>query len=214
MDGRPEMQVHGLQDILCMLVSLRKSAGVICALAVAMAAAAGCGGLAGDDDSQPDGAATDAGVSDGSPSVDGAAGDGALGPDGGLGELRVDYTYGNQIVASYVKMDRFGAVTHSERTCCPPRTDPVPASPLSVQELLQLEAWIQAAENGAEMTVSEPAAAGAMFGALVVYRSGRQINIRTIASTATQRTTTFNTSQAAMQLQQFVVRYATNQMPQ
>ena len=171
---------------------------------------AGCGASGDDDINSPDGSVVrDGGLSDGASLVDSSLGDGSVGP-----LLVVDYSYGNQVVGSQLKIDVMNGLTHNERTCCPSSVMAVPEQVLTSAERAQLEAWIVAASSGTEMTVSEPAAAGAQFGALVVYdRLGRQINIRTIASTAAPRTTPFNTSQAAADLQDFVVSYVDNKMP-
>lgn len=98
-------------------------------------------------------------------------------------ELIIDYSYGNQIFGSTLKIYDDGSIEHGERTCCPPHTDRVPESDLNPGKLADLKDWIREAAVGIVISPAGRATAeGSESGSLTAFQSGgAEVTVHVIA---------------------------------
>jgi hypothetical protein len=96
-----------------------------------------------------------------------------LADDPDLGTPLIDFYNGNQIHGSTFLVGELNDVVHTERVCCPPRTDAVEELPLSDDEMVQLATLIAEAGQVDNIVVDGgPAAMGAQVGELKVAGPG------------------------------------------
>ena len=127
----------------------------------------------------------------------------------GMTATVLKYYFGNQINGSTLEIASDGTITHSERMCCPPHTDPVRHMQLTATELAELTDRIARAKAGTVTTGSYTNALGAAYGTLSAWADGQEVVVREYVP-GTQKT---NTSAAAGELVQFVDGFVTHDMP-
>jgi hypothetical protein len=94
----------------------------------------------------------------------------------GVPSILVEFTNGNQIYGSKLTIFSDGSVTHGERSCCPPHTDPVPEANLSTAQLSDLETLIAQASTGKLLVQAGSATAdGSLSGSLLAYSGGNPV---------------------------------------
>ena len=94
----------------------------------------------------------------------------------------VDYRFGNQIKGSTLTIFSDGQIVHTERTCCPPRTDDLIEKNLNIEELKNLILFVEKATLAGQSTYrAGQSGNGSSAGTLTAFRANAtQFNIRTI----------------------------------
>jgi hypothetical protein len=131
----------------------------------------------------------------------------------GAPSILVKFTNGNQIYGSNLTIFSDGSITHGERTCCPPHTNPVPEPKLSTAQLSDLETLISQASTGQLLVQSGSATAdGSLSGSLLAYSDGNPVIIyevdrNAVVQPGSLNKVTSNQSSAATTLKNLVEAY-------
>lgn len=127
----------------------------------------------------------------------------------------VFYEFGNQISGTQLTILSNGTIEHDERSCCPPKTDPISEAALSGQALADLKADVQAVATGSWTTTEgPPPALGSESGVLCVVEAGQAFAVKVIEGTAGVATYTHQSSATgASEILSLVLGYASVDMP-